>query len=297
LRLPDFFVIGAPKCGTTALAGWLGAHPNVFMPRIKEPHYFNADSTQREVQTEPDYLYLFRDAGPAHLRVGEASVYYLVSEVAVSAIECACRQPRYIVMLRNPVEMAPALHEQKLYSGNEHVADFATAWRLQDERRDGRAVARRCRDARLLVYGDVCRLGAQLERLYRAVPRERVLTLLLDDLRADPGAVWRRTLEFLDLPDDGRREFPVANAAKERRAPAVQRGILTLDRVRRAARIPPLRTGIMPALDRVNRVVRPRAPLPRALRAELIDYFRADVALLGRLLARDLAHWLEPADV
>jgi hypothetical protein len=295
LTLPDFFVIGAPKCGTTALAGWLDAHPRVFMPRIKEPHYFNADSSQREVLSEPEYLRLFRDSNATHLRVGEASVYYLVSEVAVPAIERRVEQPRYIVMLRNPVDMAPALHEQKLYSGNEHVADFATAWRLQDERRCGRAVARECRDARLLVYGDVCRLGAQLERLYRTVPRDRVLTLLLDDLRTDPGTEWRRTLEFLGLPDDGRRAFPVVNAAKERRAPGLQRWMLRLDRVRRAARVPALGTGLMPRLDAANRVTRPRAPLSASLRAELIDWFRADVALLERLLNRDLAHWLEPA--
>jgi len=296
LTPPDFFVIGAPKCGTTALAGWLSAHPRVFMPRMKEPHYFNTDSSQREVHTESQYLRLFRDAGPAHLRVGEASVYYLVSEVAVPAIEQRLRQPRYIVMLRNPVEMAPALHEQKLYSGNEHITDFATAWRRQEERRRGRAVAPECRDARLLVYGDVCRLGTQLERLYRHVPRDRVLTLVLDDLRIDPHAVWRRTLEFLGLPDDGRCEFPVANPAKERRAPAVQRWMLRLDRVRRTARIPRLGTGIMPTLDRMNQVVRPRTPLTASLHAELIDYFRADVALLETLLGRDLGHWLRAAN-
>jgi hypothetical protein len=295
LTHPDFFLIGAPKCGTTALAGWLGAHPRVFMPRVKEPHYFNTDSTQREVCTEVAYLRLFRDAGAAHLRVGEASVYYLVSEAAVPAIERTILEPRYIVMLRNPVEMAPALHEQKHYSGDEHVADFATAWRLQDERRCGRAVTRECRDPRLLVYGDVCRLGAQLERLYRTVPRERVLPLLLDDLRADPRSVWRRTLQFLDLPDDGRCEFPVANAAKQSRAPAMQRWMRRLDRARRAARIPVVGTGIMPALDRVNRIVRPRPPLPDALHAELVEYFRADVARLATLLERDLTHWLEPA--
>ena len=85
---PNFFIIGAPKCGTTALYEYLRTHPRVFMPQIKEPHYFAADfPTYRTIHTEPEYLRLFSPARPEQTAVGEASVFYLFSQVAVRNLE------------------------------------------------------------------------------------------------------------------------------------------------------------------------------------------------------------------
>src|SRR5579862_4386701 len=44
---PNFFIIGAPKSGTTALSQYLGTHPNVFFSRVKEPHFFDLDASKR----------------------------------------------------------------------------------------------------------------------------------------------------------------------------------------------------------------------------------------------------------
>jgi hypothetical protein len=73
-RKPDFFIVGAPKCGTTALFRYLAAHPAVFMPASKEPNYFCTDlPMDGRVATLNEYEALFSSAQP-HALTGEASV-------------------------------------------------------------------------------------------------------------------------------------------------------------------------------------------------------------------------------
>jgi hypothetical protein len=109
LRKPNFFIIGAAKCGTTSLSVWLGGHPQIFMSSMKEPHFFNNDDRQA-IRTLDDYEALFWSATEEHIAIGEASVWYLSSADAVPAILQYQPEAKFIVMLRNPVEMAPALH-------------------------------------------------------------------------------------------------------------------------------------------------------------------------------------------
>ena len=56
MTIPDFFLLGAPKCGTSAPYEYFREHPPIFMPRLKEPHYFSTDIREYgSVQTEEDY--------------------------------------------------------------------------------------------------------------------------------------------------------------------------------------------------------------------------------------------------
>src|SRR5271168_2527435 len=166
---PDFFIIGAPKCGTTSLAAWLSEHPDIYMS-LKEPHFFNTDHN-RFLNTLEGYERLFVGAGERHAAVGEASVWYLSSSTAVKNILDYSPQARFIVMLRNPVDMVISLHEEQLFTGREDVADFAEAWNLQDQRRNGRRLPTMVWEPKYVQYGDLCSLGAQVARLLEAVPR------------------------------------------------------------------------------------------------------------------------------
>ena len=130
MKKPDFFILGAPKCGTTSLADWLREHPSIFMCGPKEPHYFNSDSEHHGAVDLPHYESLFEDADDSHLAVGEASVWYLVSETAVDNILQYQPRARFIICIRNPVEMAVSLHDQKRFSGDEPIANFADRLRV-----------------------------------------------------------------------------------------------------------------------------------------------------------------------
>lgn len=293
MQRPNFFIIGAPKCGTTSLAAWLADHPNIYMSPVKEPHFFNTDLQYINTPSPFEYDRLFRATTHMHKVIGEASVFYLYSRDAIPRIEQEIPRARYIVCIRNPVDMAYSLHEQQLFSGDEHLNDFGEAWRLSEQRVQGQVVSHWCREPKLIAYGQVCRLGEQIERLYSNVHRDRVLLLVLDDVKKNPRREYLRVLSFLGIPDDGRQSFPAKNAAKELRWFWLRRGVQTVNRVRRRFGIPRLGTGLASVIEEFNTKTRPRVPMPPELRKKLIGYFREDIRRLEYLLERDLSEWLD----
>lgn len=299
-RRPDFFILGAPKCGTTALSEYLRRHPRVFVSTPKEPHYFSDDFDYYYApgeRSEEHYLRLFDEADASHLAVGEASVWYLYSEAAARNIMAFDPTARVVVMVRNPVELVPSLHSQLRYMLDETEPDPAVAWGLQDARRRGEGLPPTVRVPEFLQYREAARLGAQVRRVLEAVPREQVRVLVFDDLRADAGAVYRETLAFLGVPDDGRAEFPRVNENKVHRAAAVARftqrppsGLVALARgVKRVAGVE--RLGVLDRVRRRNRQVTRREEITPEFAQVLRDHFRDDVGELGELIGRDLSAW------
>lgn len=291
MKKPNFFIIGAPKCGTTSLAAWLAEHRQIYMSAAKEPHHFNVDDNHIVYKNRDDYEGLFLKADDSHIAVGEASVWYLHSTVAVPNIEQYTQDARYIVCLRNPIEMAYSLHEQQLVNGNEHIKSFSEAWSLNDARLKGESVSGWCREPRHLAYGKACLLGAQLDRLYKYIPRERVHIVLLDDVKKDPRAVYLTVLQFLGVDADGKSNFSVKNPAKERRSMLFRRAVQLLGSAKLSLGIKHS-LGILNAIDRKNIKFRVRQPLNDEMRHLLQVYFSEDIALLERLLDRNLSHWL-----
>src|SRR5687767_6541194 len=124
---PNFFIPGAPKCGTSSLHDYLAQHPDVFMSEdMKEPGFFNPDlrvNLVRRAATEQKYLSLFKDAAGKR-RVGESSTWYMLSSVAAQLINSFDPASKAILMLRNPVDAMYSLHGQLLWSCNEDITDF-----------------------------------------------------------------------------------------------------------------------------------------------------------------------------
>jgi hypothetical protein len=297
---PNFFIVGAPKCGTTALYEYLRPHPHIFMPEIKEPHYFARDmGTYPRVKTAEEYLALFAPSTPEHRRVGEASVYYLRSSVALSNIHEFNPDARIIAMFRNPVEMVHSLHSQLLYVSEENVSDFETAWRLQEARLRGSDLPPGIRSPMLVQYAEIGRFGTQVERVLAAFPRPQVKLILYDDFAASPQRIYDEVIQFLELPHDGRTRFPRINENKRARVdwlgrfyrkppPVLRRAFRGLKQALGAEEISAAKRRIVD----LNTVKQRRAPLSPRFRAELVEAFRDEVALLSRVMGRDLRHWV-----
>jgi hypothetical protein len=289
LRKPNFFILGAPKCGTTSLAAWLSEHPQILIPRIKEPHFFNTDDKRGTVSLQ-EYEKLFAEARSCHKAIGEASVWYLYSSTAVTNILQYQPQARFIVMIRDPVEMAPALHADMVLSGHENVREFELAWALQEQRRLGRKLPAFSWAARRLLYGDVCRLGEQVARLLSLVTREKVLTVCLDELASDPRRDYVRVLQFLGVDDDGRRNFPIYNRARTMRWPVAARFLFVLLQLKE-------RLGLDLNFDLWSRFreFNLREETRKSVSPQIVDmlrrYFASDVVLLGRMIGQDLTRW------
>lgn len=263
------------------------------MSTPKEPCYFAKDlSYPNSPRNDEEYLRCFAGARDDHLVVGEASVDYLYSQVAVPNALQFSPDSRFMVMVRNPIDMARSLHAYSYQILLEDVEDFETAWRLQEERSDGRSLPPVCHQRDFVLYGRLCKLGEQLERLFRWVPRERIHVAVFDDLVRDPGAVYRNALHFLGVPDDGRMEFPPRNATRSHKSRLIRRTTQSLLALRRRLPVRSFGVPVLGWLISVNQGAVARSAIKPALRAELTEYFRSDVELLSELLDRDFSGWL-----
>jgi len=289
--MPNFFIIGAPKCGTTSLANWLAEHPQVFFSSKKEPHFFSEELDAG--QSYRSYEKLFRNAKAEHLAVGEGSTSYLYSSKAVPRILEYAPDAKFIVCLRNPVELVHAWHAQLVNDGLENETDFETAWRLQSSRKAGKNIPASARGKpHRLYYADQCMLGSLLEQVYQHVPNDRVLPILLDDMKQDAGAAYRQCLSFLGLRDDGRSAFPVRNAAQKARNPWLARSMRLAAELKKKAGIR-RSLGVASAVAQRNVVPQSREPISDDMHAELVAWFRDDIDKLQALLGRDLSHWVD----
>jgi hypothetical protein len=272
-----------------------------FSPR-KEVHYFATNlPNYRRVTREADYLSFFSAATPQHKALGEGSVYYLYSGLALENIRAFNPDARVIVMLRNPIDLVYSLHSQLLYSCNEDEPDFTRAWELQRARERGVHVPPTCRDPKVLLYEKVGMLGAQCERLLEIFPRDQVKFILAEDFRSRTPTVYRETLEFLGVEPQDRQDFKFVNESKTHRSRLLGRftqrppaGIARLART--GARVLGVeRFGIMRRLRDLNRERRVRQPLDEAFRCRLADVFREDTARLARLIGHNLLTPAQPA--
>lgn len=294
-KRPTFFIVGAPKCGTSTLAQWLGEHNNIFMCNPKEPHHFNTDSKHRFYVSRSDYEDLFDSVDLySHRAIGEASVWYLLSDTAIRNIISYQPQAKIIVCLRNPIEACVSLHDQKYFSGDETIKDFKKAWIEQEYRKqDPARVPPTCVDVRELLYGESCKFAYQLKKLETIVPKENLKVILLDDMKSNPKTVYEDILDFLSIESDSKSNFEVVNPAKRRH-------FVKLTRIQRRIALTKQffgikkGTGLGNYLNKINRSTRKRDSIDESLKNELIDFFYNDIKQLEKILHRDLEHWLQP---
>ncbi len=304
MKRPNFFISGAPRCGTTALYAYLAEHPQIFMSKVKELNYFASDFPHVQkitFKSVDDYHKIFVGAGAQHLAAGEASPFYLFSQVAFQNMFDYDRGAQVILILRQPVEFIESYHRLNLSLLREDEPDLGKAWDLQAERRAGRRVPKSARQAELLLYGDLGQFGRYVEKLFAIFPRQQVKIFLFDDLRTDPRAVYEQTLDFIGVPSDGRREFPQINANFENKSALLARLFHPPQPVYQAfvKFIGLFGAGFMEKvsivynrLERLNTTRATRVTLNPALRARMLEHFRPDITKLSALIERDLSGWL-----
>lgn len=301
MTLPNTFLVGAPKAGTTSLACWLDSHPQVHLSVPKEPYYWASDypGMRRHYGFEDRSRYeaLYEGASdelsPCRL---DASTTYLYSETAVPDILHNIPGARFIVAVRNPADLLISYHRTQLITLNEDEHDFARAWRRSLA---GRGPATNPLDAKLLDYPKVGAMGAALAQLLTQVSSDRVHVVLFDELAHKPEEVWDELVRFLNLDPTRRPDFAAHNAStKTFRSPALRR--LThrppkllqtaMTRLRQWSR-----TTALPSVAMAKRHMwrnEDRPTLDRGLRADIGEYFCEDIQLLEQLTARDLTAWL-----
>ncbi len=305
-RVPDFFIVGQPKSGTTALYEMLRSHPQIFMPDFKEPRYFASDLPSRyndrpsgaPPETYEDYLALFEPA-TAEQHAGEASTAYIWSHTAAGLIAEAQPKARIIVILREPASFVRSMHLQLLQIRVEKEKSLRKALALEDARREGRHLPDTIsRWPRVLLYTDRVRYVEQLRRYHTAFSPEQVLVLIYDDFRKDNEATVRKVLRFLDVDEAVPIEMSEANPTVRMRSVRLDETVRAVSvgsgPVTRAVRsavktLTPrdLRVGAHRAIRRHVVFGAPQAP-DEKLALELRRRFKAEVVALSEYLGRDL---------
>lgn len=237
------------------------------------------------------YEQLFESATADHKAIGEASVWYLYSKTAVANIESYTDKSRFIVCLRNPVDMAYSLHQQVVFSGMEHEADFEKAWRLNADRLEGKSLSNWCKvPPRYLAYNSSCALGTQLEKLFETIASERVLLVLLDNIMQDTRKEYVKIMDFLNVDDDRRQSFSVKNSSKVRKSMVLRK--LSLISCYIKERIGLYHGfGILTKVEEFNRKAVHRNALPPEFRKELVSSFTPEINKLENILKINLDHW------
>jgi ABC-type multidrug transport system ATPase subunit len=303
-RVPDFFIVGHPKCGTTALYETLRRHPQIYMPDGKEPWFF---APELHVRTPPrpegtpttleQYLSLFA-AARLDQRVGEATALYLWSKTAAARIAEVQPDARIIAILREPASFLRSLHLQFVQTYIETEGDLRKALSLEDERRQGRAIPRHTYWPDALLYSEFVRYVEQLRRYHAVFKPENMLVLIYDDFRADNEATVRKVLRFLDVDDSAPIEVPQANPTVRARSQQLHElvhalsvgtgpGSRAVKETIKALTPRGLRRQALHTTQRRLIFSDPR-PADKELMHELRRRFKAEVVALGEYLERDL---------
>jgi hypothetical protein len=304
MKVPDFFIVGHPKSGTTALYAMLRRHPEIYMPDCKEPWFFADELYVRmpprpegSAQTLTEYMSWFDDARPGQ-RVGEATSLYLWSRTAAARIADVQPGARIIAILREPATFLHSLHLQFLQIYVETETDFRKALSLEPARREGRQVSRHSYWPQALLYSDYVRYAEQLRRYYSLFPREQIMVLIYDDFLRDNEATLRQVQRFLDVDDTRPIDVVEANPSVRVRsrvlydlvhAASVGRGPLSLALKESVKAFTPrqLRRAALHATQRSVVFASPRPPDER-LMLELRKRFKGEVVAISEYLDRDL---------
>lgn len=294
LKRPNFFIVGAPKCGTTAVNDYLNRHPEIFMAK-KELHYFGADLPQTRKPSLEQYLQYFEGAAQEKI-IGDASVWYLYSKTAAFEIKSFAPEAKILIMLRDPVQVIHSLHSEHLYNGDEDVQDFETAISLDDERREGRSLPDSVGFSKIPPYRDSVEYAEMVRRYLNVFGEPHVKVILYDDFVADIPSTMRSILQFLEVDEKFETEYDLINPNKKIGNFQLHRILMKpSDLLKSTVRIlipfKSWRHALMEKLFSKNLRHQKRHSLADKVEAELKHELHAGITELEKVIRRDLHAW------
>lgn len=306
--MPNFFIVGAQRAGTTNLYHLLQQHPQIFMSAMKEPGYFhwvdhpdgvrwpNGAVTRPGIHDEDEYLRLFSRV-TNEKTIGEASSIYLDSPNAAYRIRGALPHAKILVLLRNPVDRAYSAYNLLRRNGREPLEDFDEALRMEPARIAGNF-------SQNFFYVRRGLYPRHLTAWYSTFPPDQIRVHLFDDLVADPVKVCKDIYRYLEVDGDFCPDIRKQDSIKRNESGVPDSGVIA--RVRRLllnpVGAPRLKSMVPTALrlrlhDGARRMIgtmglrKPRE-IPADCRARLNAIYREDIQSLQDLLGRDLSQWM-----
>lgn len=301
MTLPNFFIIGAAKSGTSSLYMYLKQHPEIYMSPVKEPHFFSFDDESKMTNGPGDPIYkaitdldeyqrLF-DGVRDEKAIGEASTSYLYRPEAPKRIHTMLPNAKLIAILRDPAERAFSAYMHVVRDRRETAGDFLDALSREEERKVAGWEP-------IWHFTSVGMYYEQLSRYYRLFPKDQIRVFLYEDLNADQSALLREAFQFLEvtptfIPESSVR-FNVTGEQKNKLFHTATQWLFTQPNpVRWFSRkiVPDIWRGNVANWVR-QRNLKKQQISPKA-RQQLLDLYRGEILMLQDLINKDLSQWLE----
>jgi len=206
--IPNLFLIGAPKCGTTALAINLTQHQDIFLPKQKEPRYFDRSTfydfeDDYITKTLNEYLNFYNTSEAIESKYKmDASVFNMYSQQSIDDILKLSPDAKFIVILRDPVDASLSMHRQRLTyvdkTMREVSEDFNECWNLLEKRKEGKGYPKGCRNKFLFRYDLLYSYENYLPCL-REKLQDKLFIGFYEDYKNKPDEFFEKLFLFLDI--------------------------------------------------------------------------------------------------
>jgi len=300
--IPNLFIVGHPRTGTSSLHDYLNQHPDIFMSPIKEPNYFASDFHAESdkfhkkklyfpFRTERQYLSLYekwRDEKVA----GEASATTLYSKVSAEKISGFNKDAKIIMAFREPVDFLFSYHSTAVFSVGEDIVLFQKALSAEKERKKGQFLGKRVLAPSLLFYTEFIKYEEQIKRFLSFFNRDQLKIMIFDDFKKDTPGMYKEILRFLNVDPHFAPDFNVINPYKKFvKWPKLKYYIFDSPYFRKTQRLFLPYDIYVKLVDFYRKIIVSNSPKPGLdyeIKKELMKTFKREVEKLGDVLERDL---------
>lgn len=312
MKLPNFFIVGSAKSGTTSIYNYLKQHPDIFMSPIKETHHFSTDIDSSKFRPDyaanlninidswlngdqkkeifhafvkdwDKYLKLFKNS-ENQKAIGEVTNSYLYSKEAAKNIRIKFPEGKIIMILRNPVERAFSHFLMDLKSGLE-TGSFLEAFKKDMAKSNkGWGISN--------VYYEIGMYYEQVKRYLTVFPQEQIKIILYDDYRNDAIKTLKEICNFLNIDSNFEFEF----SKEHNKAMIPKSGAVAL--MMRQKGLKAFAKKIFPKSWKniISKIFFTNKNLPKLSvddRKYLIELYKEDIQKLSQLINRDLTSWVK----
>lgn len=293
--LPHFLIVGAPKCGTTALHYYLSQHPEVNMSP-KEIHYFGNDLGYKVERPTLDYYQsFFKEQGIN----GDGSVWYLYSDTIFKELKALNITPKIIVMLRNPTEVCYAMHSQNIIDANEDIYEFESALGLEESRKNGNNIPINTDPNRALFYKEMGRFLPRIRFFQENIKASDLFIGLQEDLKSNTVQFLIEIEKFLQLTPFEKYDLSRVNSNKVVANNSLHNtikhpGSLKIKLFRTVLPYKPLRKWLVEKVYNQNIKEEKRIPIKSNTKNILDQYFKNENIELSKIITSDISSWVNP---
>ena len=295
INKPNFIIIGAMKAATTSLYTYLKQHPEIFMPSVKEPMFFNNimkndefiyGNKTRNIKSFTQYWDLFKSV-KNEKAIGEASPAYIYNPYCAKLIKKHLGNVKIIAILRQPTERAYSNYLHARRSGREPIDKFKKA--LEEEK-----IRKQNNWSSLYHYKSQGYYYKQLSNYYKSFDKENIKVILFEDLITKPDEMVKKILKFLKVDSEIK-----IDTSKKTNISGIPKGLIgwIIMKARYYNLMPNIQLSKYLSKYLMNIIFNNIYQKPKKIKKEILfsitnKYYKKDILKLEKLINKNLKHWL-----